>query len=349
MNGGSVSGNAAVLLGGGAILSIGTLLLDGVALSGNSAPLGGGGIAVGVPPNAPTARGRAPLPASAALVDSTVSGNETAGDGGGVFVDGGELTATGSTFSGNSAGDGSGGAVFALDATVRLTNDTFSGNTAGLGGAIMQQQLAPHVPAQPTAALTGRVRGAQANAEALLGLVGQEKLPAPAAAAVHQEPARRAQKPADVALDFVTIAGNTASVSGGGVFNAQALTFDVRDTIVASNTAALAPNCWGTVASGGHNLESGTDCGFTAATDRQNAEPRLGPLAGNGGLTRTMALLPGSLALDAGDPACPPPATDQRGVRRPQGALCDIGAFEAVVGAGPLPVPLPPPTGQGGS
>jgi uncharacterized repeat protein (TIGR01451 family) len=58
------------------------------------------------------------------------------------------------------------------------------------------------------------------------------------------------------------------------------------------------------------------------------AEPRLGPLAPNGGLTATMALLPGSPALNAGV-ACPPPATDQRGVSRPQGAACDVGAFES--------------------
>ena len=53
----------------------------------------------------------------------------------------------------------------------------------------------------------------------------------------------------------------------------------------------------------------------------------LGPLAGNGGPTATHALLDGSPAIDAADAAlCPP--TDQRGVVRPQGAACDVGAFE---------------------
>jgi hypothetical protein len=53
----------------------------------------------------------------------------------------------------------------------------------------------------------------------------------------------------------------------------------------------------------------------------------LGPLADNGGPTQTHALLPGSPAIDAGDnTACP--ATDQRGVTRPLGAACDIGAYE---------------------
>jgi hypothetical protein len=58
----------------------------------------------------------------------------------------------------------------------------------------------------------------------------------------------------------------------------------------------------------------------------------LAALADNGGPTQTHALLPGSPAIDAASDDCPPPATDQRGVSRPQGAKCDIGAFELVPG-----------------
>jgi len=53
----------------------------------------------------------------------------------------------------------------------------------------------------------------------------------------------------------------------------------------------------------------------------------LGPLQDNGGDTLTHALLPSSPAIDAGD-ADNCPATDQRGIPRPQGAGCDIGAYE---------------------
>jgi hypothetical protein len=59
-----------------------------------------------------------------------------------------------------------------------------------------------------------------------------------------------------------------------------------------------------------------------------NANPLLAPLADNGGPTQTMALLAVSPALDAGN-NCPP--TDQRGLPRPQGPGCDIGAFELEV------------------
>lgn len=60
------------------------------------------------------------------------------------------------------------------------------------------------------------------------------------------------------------------------------------------------------------------------------ADPLLGPLEDNGGPTATRALLIGSPAIDAGDTA-PCPATDQRGVARPQGSGCDIGAYELVL------------------
>ena len=58
-----------------------------------------------------------------------------------------------------------------------------------------------------------------------------------------------------------------------------------------------------------------------------NTDPKLGPLANNGGPTLTMALLPGSPAIDAGDTSLAP-ATDQRGFPRPAGLAADIGAFE---------------------
>jgi hypothetical protein len=85
----------------------------------------------------------------------------------------------------------------------------------------------------------------------------------------------------------------------------------------------------GTLSSDGHNLCSDATCGLTHAGDKQNTDPMLGPLADNGRSTQTRALLAGSPAIDFRSSDCPPPATDQRGIARPQGARCDIGAFEA--------------------
>jgi hypothetical protein len=63
------------------------------------------------------------------------------------------------------------------------------------------------------------------------------------------------------------------------------------------------------------------------SSDMINTEPLLGPLQNNGGPTMTSALLSNSPAINTADnAACPP--TDQRGVPRPQGPACDIGAYE---------------------
>jgi hypothetical protein len=135
---------------------------------------------------------------------------------------------------------------------------------------------------------------------------------------------------------FSTIAGNFANGVGveGGIVADGPVT--VSSSIIAWNDNA---DCLftggGSITSEGNNIDSGTDCGFTSSGDMQNTDPLLGALADNGGPTWTMALLPGSPAIDsAGDPACADPRVDdidQRGVARPIGAACDIGAFESMV------------------
>jgi len=79
-----------------------------------------------------------------------------------------------------------------------------------------------------------------------------------------------------------------------------------------------------TITSWGHNVVQDTSCG-AVASDSLAADPLLGPLAANGGPTWTHLPLPGSPALDRA-PTCP--ATDQRGVSRPQGSACDAGSVE---------------------
>ncbi|MDP2674298.1 MAG: choice-of-anchor Q domain-containing protein [Dehalococcoidia bacterium] len=130
-------------------------------------------------------------------------------------------------------------------------------------------------------------------------------------------------------LTNVTVAGNTTQFAGYGAITAAGST-TLLNSIVASNSNG---NCGWAILSGGHNLDSGNTCGFTAAGDLINTDPLLGPLANNGGLTQTHALLTGSPAIDAGDnTGCP--ATDQRGADRPLDgdqdgtATCDIGAYE---------------------
>jgi len=139
---------------------------------------------------------------------------------------------------------------------------------------------------------------------------------------------------ATVTLTNCTIAHNSVSgdlvVSGGGILNLEGdSTVLLKNTIVADNLRTGDPdNCGGQdgITDGGHNLQfPGTNCGSSIPT----ADPRLAPLGlYPPGKTETYALNAGSAAIDAGDNnACP--ATDQRGVIRPLGPACDIGAYEA--------------------
>ena len=134
-------------------------------------------------------------------------------------------------------------------------------------------------------------------------------------------------------LRNATLADNTATngaYNAGGALYRYGGTVTARATIFARNTADTSANCLGDVSSQGHNLDSGNTCGLTGPGDKISTNALLGPLASNGGPTRTLALAKGSPAINAaGLSGCP--ATDQRGHSRPRGPACDIGAFEADV------------------
>ncbi len=152
-----------------------------------------------------------------------------------------------------------------------------------------------------------------------------------------------------VLLNNVTITGNTAdsdadgSGDGGGVY-AISTPPEPSNTIIAGNTdnGGEAPDCSGTVISRGYNLlGDNTGCSFNVSTGdlvgsgASPVNPLLLTLANNGSSTLTHALLAGSPALGAADPAVPGSggtaceAADQRGTDRILNAPCDIGAFEA--------------------
>ena len=133
-------------------------------------------------------------------------------------------------------------------------------------------------------------------------------------------------------LTNVTFAGNTASSSGSGIFNQNSSNATIRNAIVWGNSGdstqivnvSSTPTVTYSVVQGGYS-----------GTGNLSANPNLGELGYYGSSTLTIPLLPGSSAIDAGDDttcaAAPVNKLDQRGVIRPQGAHCDIGAFEAEV------------------
>lgn len=131
--------------------------------------------------------------------------------------------------------------------------------------------------------------------------------------------------------------GNRPSRSGaseGGAIYVPRRIFapTIRNTLIANSYSG--ENCNRVFGSGGYNIDSDGTCGFSAAGDLPNIDPKLASLKNNGGSTWAHALLPGSAAIDGGNPAgCinqndKSILTDQRGHSRPWGQRCDIGAFE---------------------
>ncbi|HZU02312.1 MAG TPA: choice-of-anchor Q domain-containing protein [Ktedonobacteraceae bacterium] len=279
---------------------IGTLTLINSTVSGNAAAGGVGAYNEG---------------GTLTLINSTVSGYTTAGDGGGAYNNGGALTLINSTVSQNQAN--SGGGIFNNNGgTLTLINSTVSQNQADTGGGISNDGgTLTVINSTISENMALRPGGGILNG----GLSAQ------------------------IEMIFCTIYGNTSREGGGGIWNGAdniASQLVMRNSLVAGNKAPAGPDILGNLTSQGYNLIQNTqDTTFAPnqlhSTDLlQVALPalRVDPLLKeNNGSTQTHALLPGSPAIDQ----IPPKdcrikdiSTDQRGVRRPQGAACDIGAYE---------------------
>lgn len=148
---------------------------------------------------------------------------------------------------------------------------------------------------------------------------------------------------AELKMANVTLAGNSTSSSLGANLYSNVIV-QVRNSIIADPGEGKA-NCQitpGPMISQGYNLSSDASCVFTGIGDITNVDPKLSNLANWGGATFTRALLSGSPAIDAGNPAgCmsfldSELFADQRGQARYPGR-CDIGAFEGTI----FPVYLP--------
>jgi hypothetical protein len=134
----------------------------------------------------------------------------------------------------------------------------------------------------------------------------------------------------------VTLQGNSAA-SGGGIHR-TAGTINLKNTIISGSSPG---NCVGTVTSLGYNLSSDNSCTpyFNQPGDWNNTIPYLGVLTDNGGSTLTHMPYPPSKAIDGGQCIGGKP-TDQRGVTRPMGLACDIGAVEVAPGVSRLLLPM---------
>jgi hypothetical protein len=260
------------------------------------------------------------------LTRSTVSGNESAFGGGGIWSSG-TLTASDSTIEGNrsfiqgSMGtSGGGGGGLWTTGTATLAGCTISDNGARTSGG----GIGCSSTGGALTLVDSTVSGNASNVTGLDYAGGGVSVDFMATAV----------------LGNVTVTDNDA-YEGGGVA-ASSGTLQVRNSIIAGNRDhfGTAPDCERTLSSLGYNLIGNlTGCQIVGGGPTlSGVDPLLGPLADNGGPTQTRALLPGSPAIDAGNPATPGSggnaceATDQRGLPRaqPGDALCDIGAYEVV-------------------
>ena len=145
-------------------------------------------------------------------------------------------------------------------------------------------------------------------------------------------------------LTHVTFHGNSAAM-GGGICSintnpepSSAMQPLLRNVIFWGNTSGTNspqifnwvanPTFTSSIVQGSHGSGPGWDAALGIdGGGNLDADPKLGPLGSYGGPTQTFSLPADSPAVDAANgAACPD--FDQRGVLRPQGAGCDIGAFE---------------------
>jgi len=283
---------------------------------------------------------------TAAIFNLTI----TNGHAGGIWNDHSKLTVSNCTFSGNAAGNGAGiyndGSSSNRSATLSVIASSFSGNSASsTGGGIYNAGRL-----NGSATLSVSASTFSSNSATLDG------------GGMYNDGAFSGS--ATLTVSNCTLNGNYANRYGGGIYNYQA-TLEIGDTILnAGASGANIANDSGTVTTHGYNLSGDNGGGFlTNATDQINTDPKLGPLANNGGPTFTHALMTGSPAIDKGKRDAIPSlalTTDQRGAPRPDefssitnasgGDGSDIGAFEvqaAAVASTPILLTMPQKPGNG--
>lgn len=329
--GSEFSGGVAFQIGGGAIYNHGTLTVTNSTFSDN-----------GVASLSSDSKGGGAISSDATLTvrNSTFSGNFTFGGidffraPGAAISNSGTLTIESSTFTGNTADHNAGGAI---SGGGTIINSTFSNNSAtgglcgcGFGGAIEGGgTIINSTFSGNSAVISGIASGTIINSTFSDNAIDGFGTPGVIVGGT---------------ITNSTISGNIIGGFGSTIGSAIGSGSIIKNTIVAGSTnlnGSPANNCAGSITDAGYNISDDNSCAFGAIGSLNSTNPGLSSdgLVNNGGPTQTIALSPGSPAIDAipvadcTDQSSPPKpiTTDQRGMPRPDYTelVCDIGAYES--------------------
>ena len=305
--------NTAQVYGGAIYLTGGTATITGTTFTSNIANRGGAIYNAG---------------ASISISNSQINGGNVTANGAGIYNAGGSTTVAGTTFTGNTATNG--GAIYLQAGSVTLSDSSIgSGNSANVGAGLFQSG---GVLSIDRSLFNGNTAASTGGAMALTGgtaSVTNTTFTANTASGTNSEfggGAIAVSGSANLALSSATLSQNNAASNLGGGLWVQSGSASAGNVLFDDST------CSGSFVDLGGSLENGASCGLPV--ERSNvAGFGLSALGFNGGSTQTLALLPGSPAIDAG--SCVE-NHDQRGIARPKdgnadnNAVCDTGAYEFV-------------------
>ena len=336
-------GNTSGIYGGAMDNSGGTPALSGVTFTNNAA--GYGGAIYNWDYSSPS------------LTDVTFNNNSASFRGGGIYsIYADNMTLTNVTFTGNTSqteGAGMftsdsnptlnrvnffanttpsyGGGMYNSYTHATLTDVTFSGNTAANGGGLNNNNSDPILTNVTFSGNSAQVRGGglynYASDPTLANVTFTNNV------AVQEYGGGIFNSGGTLNLENATLSNNTAGIYGGGIsIDGTITTIDNSifwGNVAGTNGSQIYSFHPGMPAISDSVVENGCPAGGVC-TSVIAADPLLGALGDYGGFTQTIPLLEGSSAIDTGnDATCP--STDQRGVTRPQGPHCDIGAYEVNV------------------
>jgi predicted outer membrane repeat protein len=311
VTGGNANGDVFPEDSGGGMLNFNSSpSLKTVIFSGNSTKMGGGGMFN--------------YKSNLSMTEVTFLGNQAAA-GGGIYEYQSAATFLGVTFDGNTATLG-GGMVSTSD-NPTLTDITFVHNSADMGGGLYEELSAPTLTN-----VTFVDNSATSNGGGML--VSFTSSPTLTNITFSGNSADTNGGGMAIAMDStptltnVTFTENHAGTNGGGIYNTASYP-SIRNAIFWENTDLSGLQVYDDhgIATISDSVVQGPCSIYSICTNIISADPVLGTLGNYGGFTQTIPLLADSSAIDTGDDdTCP--ATDPRGVHRPRGTHCDIGAYE---------------------